>query len=51
MERGERAQFSVLAGDREIFSRSRSLLRRWLGGGWPEPAKLAAEIRRADRGA
>ena len=41
---GERAQFSVYVGEREVFSRSRALWRRYLGGGWPDAAKLAARI-------
>ncbi len=42
---GKLGQFDVTADGELIVSRARSLLRRLLGGGWPDPDAVVAALR------
>ena len=43
-EVGGRGQFDVFVDGEVVASRSKGLLQKLLGGGWPDPAAVAAAI-------
>jgi len=48
-ERGSLGQFDVLADDTLIASRGGSMLKKALGGGWPDPEEVLAKIEAIQR--
>lgn len=51
LEEGYLTQFDVVVGEDVVATRGGSLLKRLLGGGWPDPDEVVAAVRaRLDTG-
>jgi predicted Rdx family selenoprotein len=42
---GARGQFTIRIDGDVVFDRSRNVLRRMVGGGWPDPEAIVTEIK------
>jgi hypothetical protein len=49
-ERGSLGQFDVFVDDTLVASRGGNMLKKALGGGWPDPEEVIARIEELQRG-